>query len=237
MRGFRKFILETGCLQAQCDGQFPTALHAWREAVLNLPANGTHFGFVQSGAASLHCKTGTFTMREKMYFCVPDEMTIEGGAGIIVTRLDYQGMFTIGGAIEAKGRLRYIDGCTDTLLIAPPQLGDPCLNALYFPPNINQTPHTHPSVRVGIVAKGRGECLAQFVGFDEPERYRLEEGKAFIIAPDALHSFNTYDDEMVVIAYHPDSDFGATHENHPMVNRTMVEGVSAAQLTEIRTKS
>jgi hypothetical protein len=25
-----------------------------------------------------------------------------------------------------------------------------------------------------------------------------------------------------VIAYHPDSDFGPTHENHPMVNRTIV---------------
>jgi hypothetical protein len=41
---------------------------------------------------------------------------------------------------------------------------------------------------------------------------------------------------MTVIAYHPDSDFGATHEDHPMINRTMVDGISAAKIDEIRTQ-
>ena len=171
-----------------------------------------------------------------MYFCVPDDFSIAGGSGIVVTRLGFKGLFSIGGRIEETGRLRYIDGCTDTLLIAPPLLGDPCLNALYFPPNIIQTPHTHPSVRVGIVAKGKGDCLVKYPGFEEPERYLLTEGKAFFIAPETVHSFNSHDDGMVVIAYHPDSDFGATHENHPMVNRTFVGEVSAKHLDEIKTK-
>jgi len=41
---------------------------------------------------------------------------------------------------------------------------------------------------------------------------------------------------MDVIAFHPDSDFGATDIDHPMINRTIVDGVSANQIEEIRTK-
>jgi hypothetical protein len=41
---------------------------------------------------------------------------------------------------------------------------------------------------------------------------------------------------MVVMAYHPDSDFGPEDENHPMINRTIVDGMSAAGLAAIRTK-
>ena len=29
---------------------------------------------------------------------------------------------------------------------------------------------------------------------------------------------------MDVIAYHPDSDWGPTHREHPMLNRTLVKG-------------
>ena len=32
----------------------------------------------------------------------------------------------------------------------------------------------------------------------------------------------TADEALLVIAYHPDSDFGPTHERHPMINRTIV---------------
>lgn len=213
-----------------CDRKFPTSLSAWKESCFQFSGDATHFGYVFKGNATLKTNLGSFSLREKMFFCVPDNFIIEGGEGIVITRLGYKGMFSIGGQIEEKGRLRYIDGCRDSLLIPPILKGDPCLNALYFPMNITQTPHTHPSVRVGMVAKGRGECVTNDGVF------QLEEGLAFIIPPETLHSFNTYDDEMVVIAYHPDSDFGATHEEHPMINRTIVEGVSAAKIEEIRTK-
>lgn len=227
---FQIFSLENKCLSSLCDAEFPTSLHSWNQEKLNLTNNGTHFGYVFTGEAFLKTKLGEFKLPEKMFFCVPDEFSIEGGAGIVITRIDYQGIFSIGGKIEAEGRLRYIDGCRDTLLIPPLLKGDPCLNALYFPRSIKQTPHTHPSVRVGIVAQGNGECVTP------EEVFSLTEGLAFIISPETEHSFNTYDNEMIVIAYHPDSDFGATHEDHPMVNRTMVAGVSAAMIDEIRTK-
>jgi AraC-like ligand binding domain len=227
---FKIFDLNTDCLSELCDEKFPTALYAWKEASLELSGGGTHFGYVFKGNSILKTNLGSFHLREQMFFCAPDAFLIEGGEGIVITRIGFVGMFSIGGKLEENGRLRYIDGCRDTLLIPPILKGDPCLNALYFPKSIIQTPHTHPSVRVGVVAKGRGECVTPDGVFP------LESGKAFIIPPDSLHSFNTYNDKMIVIAYHPDSDFGATHEEHPMINRTMVAGISAAKLDNIRTK-
>lgn len=227
---FQLFKLSSGCLSELCDEKFPTGLSAWKESSFQFSGDATHFGYVFQGNPLLKTELGNFTLREKMFFCVPDEFSIESGEGIVITRIGYKGMFSIGGQIEENGRLRYIDGCRDTLLIPPILKGDPCLNALYFPRKITQTQHTHPSVRVGMVAKGRGECVT-------PDGiFPLEAGQAFIISPEALHSFNTFEDEMVVIAYHPDSDFGATHDNHPMVNLTMVAGVSAAKIDTIRTK-
>lgn len=227
---FQLFDLNGGCLSELCDPRFPTAFYAWNQKTLKLGATGTHFGYVAEDEALLQTESGNFTLKEKMFFAVPNKLQIEHGKGVIMTRLGYKGMFYIGGAIEKEGRLRYIDGCRDTLLVPPLLKGDACLNALYFPKSITQTPHTHPSVRVGIVASGQGECVTPNGTF------QLKAGKAFIISPEALHSFNTFADEMVVIAYHPDSDFGATHEVHPMVNRTIVNGVSASKLEEIRTK-
>jgi hypothetical protein len=52
------------------------------------------------------------------------------------------------------------------------------------------------------------------------------------------HKFSTpYGEELQVIAFHPDSDFGPTDEDHPMLNRTIVQGVSAKHLTAIRSGS
>ena len=143
----------------------------------------------------------------------------------------------IGGPIEQKGRLLYIDGCSDSLLIPPVIKGDPCLNYLHFPAQISQTRHTHPSMRVGVVARGGGRCVVPSnedgTGIDIT--IPLTPGNIFVIPTDGHHSFFTDDSEMDVIAYHPDSDTGPTHNDHPMINRTIVDGVSAAYLDEIRT--
>ena len=52
-----------------------------------------------------------------------------------IIRYGYQGLDLVG-KVEPTGRLAYIDGCTDTLLISPPRKGDACLNHLHFPKNI-----------------------------------------------------------------------------------------------------
>jgi hypothetical protein len=59
----------------------------------------------------------------------------------------------------------------------------------------------------------------------------------FCIHPEGKHKFRTGPDSpMRVLAYHPDSDFGPTDQDHPMINRTMVDGISARELTAIHTQ-
>lgn len=187
-------------------------------------------GFVQNTTV-LTCDSGMFTLRSGMYFACPGEIKLVGGLAIVMEMGDYSPMFCVGGPIEETGRLRYIDECTDSLIIAPSMMGDPCLNALYFRSGINQTKHTHPSLRAGIVVSGRGMCHT-------PERdIELTPGMCFVIETDGVHGFSTGDSPMAVVAYHPDSDFGPQHVDHPMINRTIVNGVSANVLTEIQTRA
>jgi quercetin dioxygenase-like cupin family protein len=215
---FTPFDLTHGALAEHGD----TRVAAWSGRALHLAGDGTHFGFVHRGPATIHCAAGRFTLRAGMYFAVPGELSVDGGGGLLVTHPS-TGLMQIGGPLEPTGRLRYIDGCTDTLLVAPPTRGDPCLSALYFPPHTRQTAHTHPSLRVGIVAAGEGACLLPGA------RLPLRPGLAFVIAADAEHSFATEGAPLIVVAYHPDSDHGPTHADHPMINRTFIDGVSAAR--------
>jgi hypothetical protein len=181
----------------------------------------THYVYLLSRGL-LHCDAGSFHLQAGTYFSVPGNLIVDGGHGLVITRHGYTGLFALGGPIEATGRLRYIDGCTDTLLIGPPRCGDPCLNHLHFPPGIRQTMHTHPSVRIGVVARGRGRCVT-------PEgELPLLPGQSWYLPVDGQHCFYTDDESMDIIAWHPDSDTGPRDEDHPMINRTMVEGVSAA---------
>jgi len=213
---FIPFELRHGWL-TETTGPHASRLSGWRNEVLQLAEDGTHFGYVHESIATLTVPYGTFVLSAGMYFAAPARCTIGGaGSGIVFTRLGYYGVFSIGGPIESEGRLRYIDGCTDSLLISPQLYGDPCLNALYFPSGVSQTEHPHPSVRLGLIAQGSGECRTPTA------RYPLSPGVAFIIRENARHSFATSDDSLVVIAYHPDSDYGPTDAVHPMINRTII---------------
>lgn len=244
-KAYSYFDWQAGKL-ADCDPNFPTTLSAWvhpeplgvfdvgvlvRDGDLILPADGSHFGFVFEGHPVLSVPQGDFSLEPGMYFSVNTAMRIRGGRGIVMTRHGHRSFFHIGGPVEKGGRLKYIDGCTDSLLIPPIKLGDPCLNLLYFPENIDQTEHTHPSDRIGLIASGHGWCVTP------DNRIELYPGQIFRIHAEGKHKFQTLPGEdMTVIAYHPDSDFGPTDEVHPMVNRTIVDGVSASQIAAIRTR-
>lgn len=176
-----------------------------------------------------------YSLSAGMYFCIPAPMQImpsrhgDENVALIIVRHNYRGIFSLGGPIEDKGRLRYIDSCSDTLLISPPRLGDPCLNFLHFPKNISQTMHTHPSVRIGVIARGSGICKTPDGSFE------LSPGMLWLLPENAPHAFFTQDSTMDVIAWHPDSDTGPSDDDHPMINRTIVNGVSANQIDSIRT--
>jgi hypothetical protein len=125
------------------------------------------------------------------------------------------------GSIEAEGRLAYIDGCSDTILVSPARLGDAVLNFLHFPPGIEQSVHSHPSIRLGVVARGGGQAYGPGPGGEE-WCLPLAPGSVFLLAPHEMHAFRTTPARhaMDVIAYHPDSDWGPTDGVHPMLNRT-----------------
>lgn len=229
-KAFVLFSLADGVLCDMREDALPAMFSAWTGNDMSLADGATHLGFVFDGALEIRCASGTFCIGAGMYFSVPGKAELKGsGRGIVVSTIHYKGFFMVGGPVEDWGRLNYIDGCTDSLLVPPIMLGDPCLNLLCFPPGTNQTQHTHPSVRLGMVVSGTGKCIT-------PDGVTpLFPGQAFMIPANALHSFATQDQSMRVIAYHPDSDFGATHENHPMINRTIVNGMSASLLHDIRT--
>lgn len=184
--------------------------------------DGTSWGFMVAGTATLVDGAGPeVRLSAGQHFCVPGAFKLsldDDTRVVVVERAAFTGLRSFGGPIEAAGRLRYIDGCSDTLLVAPPRQGDPCLNHLHFPAGVRQTSHTHPSSRAGVVARGAGWC-------ETPAgRSALLPGVVFHIPRGGRHRFLTEDASLDVIAYHPDSDWGPTDENHPMLNRTWVDG-------------
>ena len=231
MNAYSEFDLDNALLFDYADNQFPTRLYGWAGGDTYDTQGSTYFGYVYEGDVFLKTPHNEYSLKSRQYFCANTPVTVEGGQGIVIERLNYNGMNTIGGPVENWGRLKYIDGCTDTLLIPPVKMGDPCLNALFFPENINQTSHTHPSMRVGMVIGGSGKCVT------DKREYDLVPGIVFIIHEDGQHKFMTdQDSTLTVIAYHPDSDFGPQDQDHPMINRTIVDGTSAAEISAIQTK-
>jgi mannose-6-phosphate isomerase-like protein (cupin superfamily) len=219
--------------------EYPADLYYWDNYIHlhseedNEPV--THYVYVYEGNAVLAYHDNLYPLPEGSYACVPDAAFIAKGKGIVITKKFYDGIFMVGAPAEDEGRLKYIDGCTDSLLIPPVMLGDPCLNLLYFPPDIDQTMHTHPSDRIGIIMSGMGKCVAINDGVEET--VNLEAGMIFCIHAHGVHKFQTpYGEHLRVLAFHPDSDYGPTHQFHPMLNRTIVDGVSASLIPEIQTK-
>jgi hypothetical protein len=244
---FSAFEWRNGLLYDNSANKFPTIIHALVGSNLfPLRDGSTYYLFQQEGCSFI---AGQFPLLPGYYGAATGHQQFiqgcDGGKLLIIERVGFHGVFNLGGPIEEKGRLKYIDGCTDSLLVPPVKLGDPCLNHLHFPQLIDQTMHTHPSMRVGLVTNGHGLCITPFGNIP------LFPGQIFIIHeetgeealgldeekyPVGSHCFRTLDSTMDVIAYHPDSDFGPRDEDHPMINRTIVDGVSAKHLEDIRTK-
>ncbi|MEH1963158.1 MAG: AraC family ligand binding domain-containing protein [Nostoc sp.] len=104
------------------------------------------------------------------------------------------------------------------------------LNFLYVPPGVSQTPHTHPSLRIGLVAEGSGTCQV------DEGTFKMESGTVFCLPENKLHSFSAIDNSLRIIIYHPDSDVGPTDDSHTMLNNTFVGEKSAKVLDAIRRK-
>jgi|TARA_R110000787_G_scaffold105652_2_gene213129 quercetin dioxygenase-like cupin family protein len=207
-----------------------------RNTKIKIEEKGGCFGYLNKGFLKLKYNGIILTINEGFYFSIPTgfeiiEISDKYQFGLWV-HTNYEASIQTG-YVEDDGRLNYIDGCKDSMLIQPIKKGNPCLNALFMPKGVNQTEHIHPSLRSGFIIKGGAKCE------QEKEVYNLIEGQIFILGKDVKHKFRTDFSDFIklkLVAFHPDSDFGAEDENHPMINRTIVEGVSASNIENIRTK-
>jgi quercetin dioxygenase-like cupin family protein len=186
----------------------------------HLAGGGTAF-VVAFQSTTITVEHGDYPLVAASYAVLPLPAALEGGSGLIVTDRSHRGLFMVGGPVESCGRLRYIDGCSDTVLVSPLVRGDPCLNMLHLPAGIVQTDHDHPSLRVGVILTGTGQCVIGD-GHAEP----LTPGVVFVLEAGATHRFETTSQPLTLIAWHPDSDFGPTDDDHPMLNRTLQPGTS-----------
>jgi len=201
-------------------------VRTWCDTDLALEAGASHFGMVTRGNPELR-EPGhpRWLLEPASYFLAPGPGRLAGrdSAGLLVSVAGYRGLRQFGGPVGGPGRLQYIDGCSDTLLIAPPVWGEPCLNQLHIPPGVRQTPHTHPSVRLGVVLWGAGRCRTR------DGVHELSPGLGWCIPEGCVHAFETDSESLEILAWHPDSDFGPTDAVHPMRNRTILAGEAAPE--------
>lgn len=218
------------------DGMYPSRLLVVKKQWHGQDTTRTSFGYVLKGAVDVVMRGMQATLVEGCFFSACDALLLNPHEAadttvVLMQRYGYRGLNMMGES-EKRGRLSYIDGCSDTLLLPPQRLGDPCLNHLHFPKGVVQTQHVHPSVRLGIVARGSGHAY-QLPNVDAKTpgwTAKLRAGMVFALEEQELHSFRTdtnpwaegEPDEMDVIAFHPDSDWGPTDAAHPMRSRTYI---------------
>lgn len=208
----------------QVDGWRPVTMGdvqvvAWR-GVYGHDGRGTAF-VVAMESATVGVEFGSFSLCATGHAVVPVPASVEGGSGLVITDRSHRGLFVVGGPTEPAGRLAYIDGCSDTLLVPPVSRGDPCLNLLHLPAGVVQSDHDHPGVRAGMILDGEGRCV-----LGDGTVFSLTKGVIFVLGSGVTHRFETRLVPMSVVAWHPDSDFGPTDDDHPMLNRTFRPGTS-----------
>lgn len=199
--------------------------------------SGGCYGYVVKGEAQILHNDRFHVVHAGQWFATEDDVLVGlkrdiDAEVVVVQKQGHKGQFGIG-QVEPEGRLCYIDGAMDTILQGPWRKGEACFNALYLPTGIHQTMHTHPSTRVGIVWGGYGHCETRV------DQHVMRPGTVFFMPSECWHKFRTDFDgaeNLRLLAFHPDSDHGPSDEEHPMLNRTMVDGVSAKDMDDIRTK-
>jgi len=210
--------LKNGLIFDQFQSMYPSALFGVdREDCKFENQTSTFYGFIFSGTLDLKSEDKSFpALSAGMYFACPAQVQLSGpGQAMVIERSGYRGLFTVGGPVEDSGRLCYIDNASSTILVHPSRVGDPVLNLLTFPPGVIQTPHIHPTVRLGLAYEGSGECV-----IGKNQKFDLKPGTVFVLPQQLPHSFNSFEKGLKVIAFHPDSDVGPTDQSHPMLSRT-----------------
>lgn len=188
-------------------------------------ASSTFYGCVARGTALITTDACHLQLAEGGYFSVPGEADVAvDGMLVLFERLGYRGMLTCG-VIETFGRLAYIDGCTSTMLVPPLRAGDPLLNHLHIPPGTDQSLHTHPSLRLGVVVRGSRWAIGREPETNSEWKEYLQPSSIFWIAAYESHAFSTVltQQSLDIVTFHPESVWGPTDDNHPMLHQTHID--------------
>lgn len=179
---------------------------------------GTYYIMLQN--ASYYSDSAKFE-KVNAAFAVNNHFTIKCGQGTAVV-IEYMGIHLLESRYYVQdklgmGNLSYIDGGTNTTAVNPGRLGDPVINYVHFPSGMQQTLHTHPSHRVGIVLKGSG-----LIELDTGD-FNLALGDVFFMQRNVLHNFTCpHGQDVVLFVFAPDSGTGPTDEVNPLKIRTYV---------------
>ena len=206
------------------DTMYPTVSNWYEKSEAFGQLGMTTYGYILDGVATVTANDQDWNLKAGNYFAFHGKGAIMGQGFKMwtVARLGFKCM-PVMGQVESNGRLSYIDGCSDSVLVSMPRYGDPVLNYLHFPTGILQSQHTHPSLRMGVVIGGGGQAWQEKGNYHDGWERPLSKGCMFMLEEQELHSFKTTDNFMDIIAYHPDSDTGPTDENHSMINRTYID--------------
>jgi mannose-6-phosphate isomerase-like protein (cupin superfamily) len=197
---------------------------------VTLDAEDSHYVVVCDGEFLVAQSNRHHHLSTGFFGSFPGPALIKGeGRALILSSIGYVSQTLTGGPIEDQGRLRYVDGCTASILLPPPVRGEPCLNFMHLPRHVSQTMHTHPSLRAGLILSGSGRCETTTGEFE------FRPGTVFFIPPELPHSFQSKNEDLRIVIFHPDSDNGPAHTDHTMLNRTFVQGKSAKFVAEIHT--
>jgi quercetin dioxygenase-like cupin family protein len=166
----------------------------------------------ESDGMKLTNKTAVLTATEPFFVSTHD-----GFAAVV----DYHGLRALETQVmlvdpRRRGNLSYMDGGTNTTAISPGRNGEPVINYVHFPPGMDQTPHVHPSHRIGFCLSGRGRTDLK------EHTVHLSEGDLFFMERMELHHFVTEDEDCVLFVFSPDSETGPTDEYNPLKSRTYI---------------
>jgi len=130
------------------------------DGALVLGEDATQFVFCSQGALVVR-QTGAWphVLTAGMYASVPGKCDVRPvgqdlSQGLVISRHGWLGMVVLGGPLEERGRLRYIDGCTDSLLVPTVQvLLDP-VHRMMSTIRHNRARGTHAVVRMADIVRG-----------------------------------------------------------------------------------
>jgi hypothetical protein len=201
------------------DSEHPSRIVVASGMYSHLDPMATMYWYSLAGTARIRTKGFDVTADVGTFGACPGPFDVVcQGLVIMFERISYRGLVSAG-RLEDRGRLAFMDGCSDTVLIAPPQAGDPVLNHLHIPSTVKQSPHFHTSDRLGVVTGGSGVA---WIGRDDVSEVRLQRGSIFCVEAHEVHSFETNEESLDIVVFHPDSDWGPTDAVHPMRTRSVL---------------